>query len=119
MIYDKDITVEFGILSESDLELACSMKDFHERFQKYECISIPDDLLNDWMLQADHIPTFWHNIHNPQHGIEHYAITLYPPSSLPALIQITSSREEEEMIALTALLKKGLAENKYAISYGI
>ena len=95
--------------------------------KKYHCIAIDDDLyLNDWWEALSRIDTFnvgSKGVLQPQKALSRWGITIIPPSSLPALLEIVlsdrRSKKDKRLIAFAGLLHRAIIENKYVIHYGV
>lgn len=110
---------EFGIIDEFD-----EYKDYSEyEPQKYNCVAIEDDFLDDWWDGLKSIKTYFHTYSRPECGLARWGVTLIPPQSLDELIMTimddSRSKSSPELIALIRLLGKALIENKYVIHYGV
>lgn len=85
--------------------------------QKYNCISVNDDYLEDIVIDFDDIDFFWHTLDVPGKGIAYCGITLIPPSSMQAFISVIENISE--LSELKVLLQKAYTENKWVIHYGL
>ena len=95
--------------------------------KKYHCVAIDDDLyLNDWWAALSRIDTF--NVYTkgvlqPQKSLSRWGITIIPPSSLPALLDIVlsdrRSKRDKRLSAFAGLIHQAITENKYLIHYGV
>lgn len=117
------IKAEFGIIEHLDAKA-----DYTEYSpKKYHCVAIDDDLyLNDWWRALSLIDTY--NVYSkgvlqPQKALSRWGITIIPPSSLPALLDIVLSdkryKKDKRLIAFAGLLHRAIMENKYVIHYGV
>ena len=59
--------------------------------RKYHCVSVPDDIVNNWIPLIDRIPTFLFSINRESFGIDHYAVTLIPPNSVKLFLEVVLS----------------------------
>ena len=119
----KMIKTEFGIVENFN-----EKADYTEYSpKKYHCVAIDDDLyLNDWWNALSYIDTF--NVYTkgvlqPQKALSRWGITIIPPSSLPALLDIVlsdkRSKKDKRLIVLANLIHQAITENKYMIHYGV
>lgn len=110
---------EFGIIDEFDKDK--SYWDYEP--QKYNCVAIDDDILNDWWDELILIKTYFHCFSRPCFSLARWGITLIPPESLKAFYNIVStderSKSSKELTDLMILLRKAISENKYVIHYGV
>ena len=119
----KMIKTEFGIIENFN-----EKADYTEYCpKKYHCVAIDDDLyLNDWWSALSLIDTY--NVYSkgllqPQKALSRWGITIIPPSSLPALLDIVlsdkRSKKDKRLIVFAGLLHRAIMENKYVIHYGV
>ncbi|MBB6218876.1 hypothetical protein HNQ80_005051 [Anaerosolibacter carboniphilus] len=91
--------------------------------EKYNCIAIDDDILNDWWNQLTLIKTYFHCYSRPSFALARWGVTLIPPESLEDFYNIVSkdkkSKSSAELIDLMILLRKAISENKYVIHYEV
>jgi len=117
------IKAEFGIID-----------DFNERNdytgycpQKYHCVPIDDDeYLNDWWPRLSEISTL--NVYvqhtlQAQRALSRWGITIIPPQSLPALLDIVITdkryKKDKHLIAFAQLIHSAIQDQKYMIHYGV
>lgn len=111
---------QFGIIDEFEKD-----KDYSSEYepQKYNCIAIDDDILNDWWNELILIKTYFHSYDRPSFALARWGVTLIPPESLEAFYNIVStdrrSKTSKELIDLIALLQRAISQNKYIIHYGV
>lgn len=111
---------EFGIIDEFEKD-----KDYSSEYEpeKYNCVAIDDDILDDWWNELILIKTYFHSYSRPNFALARWGVTLIPPESLEAFYNIVSkdkkSKSLEELIDLMLLLRKAISENKYVIHYGV
>lgn len=116
---DMPCVAEFGIIDkfEKDKEYL----DYEP--QKYNCVAIDDDILNDWWNDLTLVKTYFHCYNRPSFALARWGITLIPPESLEAFYEIVSkdkrSKSSKELNDLMILLRKAISENKYVIHYGV
>lgn len=85
--------------------------------QKYNCISVNDDDLENIVVHFSNIDFFWHTLDAPAKGIAYTGITLIPPTSIQAFIDVI--RDVFGLSELKELSEKALEENKWMIHFGI
>ena len=117
------IKAEFGIIDDFNKK-----NDYTGYYpKKYNCIPIDDDkYLTDWWPQLSEISTF--NVYNentlqPQKALSRWGITIIPPQSLPALLDIVISdkryKKDKYLIAFAQLIHSAIQDQKYIIHYGV
>lgn len=113
-------THEFGILPEIDRK-----KDYGDSFEpeKYGCVAIDDDYLNDWWGELELLPSFLHCFDRPEQGLARYGVTLLPPASAGQLARIIEKdkrlQEGTDLVDLVLLLRQAEKEEKFVIHYGV
>lgn len=111
---------EFGIIDEFEKD-----KDYSLEYepQKYNCIAIDDNILNDWWNELILIKTNFNSYARPNFALARWGVTLIPPESLEDFYNIVSkdkrSKSSKELIELMILLRKAISQNKYIIHYGV
>ena len=85
--------------------------------QKYDCISVNDDYIENIVSDFDDIDFYWHSLDVPGKGLCYCGITLIPPSSMQAFISIIENYPK--LSELTKLLQNAYKENKWVIHYGL
>ena len=120
---DQMIKAEFGIID-----------DFNEKNDytgyypdRYNCVAINDDLyISSWWKALSYIDTL--NVYNKgvlqsQKALSRWGITIIPPSSLPAFLDIVISdkraKKDKSLIVLSGLIQQAITDNKYMIHYGV
>ncbi len=118
--------VHFGIVPDIDRNKDYSISgsgDFKALLAKYHCVSVPDDFVNEWILSADNIPTYFCSLGRKHMGIDHYGVTLIPPESVKTLLDIVrpcaDAARDESVGKLAGLLDTALEKRQYVICYGI
>lgn len=110
---------QFGIIDEfeKDKDYSCYEP------QKYSCVDINDDILNDWWNELTLIKTYFHCYSRPSFALDRWGVTLIPPDSLETFYNVVSndkrSKSSNELIDLMVLLRKAISNNKYVIHYGV
>ncbi len=85
--------------------------------QKYNCISVNDDYLEDIAASLSDIDFYRHTLDISGKGIAYCGITLIPPTSIPEIISVIDSIFE--LTELKELLNKAYIEDKWVIHFGI
>lgn len=120
MVGDDVPNAEFGIIDkfEKNKDYSCNYEP-----EKYNCISINDNILNEWWSDLTLIKTYFHSYSRPSFALARWGVTLIPPESLKAFYNIIlkdkKSKSSVELIELMVLLRKAIEENKFVIHYGI
>lgn len=111
---------EFGIIEQLDPGKAY---DASYEPEKYGCVSIDDDYLNDWWDRLSALPTYFHNLNRPEKGLARYGITLIPPESAKGFAKIVASdprlKTQTELEALLGVLQDAASRGKFIIHYGV
>ncbi len=117
------IKTEFGIIDDFNKK-----NDYTGYYpDKYNCVAIDDDLyISSWWEALSHIDTlnvYKKGVLQSQKALSRWGITIIPPSSLPAFLDIVKSdkriKKDKSLIALSGLVQKAIADNKYMIHYGV
>ncbi len=105
---------EFGIMQD-----APRMGVRYDRYepQKYNCISVDDDYLEDVVSDLSHLDLYWHTLEVKGKGLEYCGITLIPPSLIRAFTEVI--KDISGLSELKELSETALAENKWMICFGI
>ncbi len=85
--------------------------------EKYNCISVSDDYLEDVVNYLNNIDFYWHTLDVSGKGIAYSGITLISPSSMQKFISVIENNFE--LYELKELLSKAHNENKWVIHFGI
>ena len=110
---------EFGIIDTFEED-----KDYSDyEPQKYNCISINDDFINDWWSSLLLMKTYHHSYNRPELALARWGVALIPPESLEQFYSIVAndrrSKSSKQLIELMVLIRKASVENKYVIHYGV
>lgn len=105
---------EFGIMDVTPL--------YGERYDtyepdKYNCISVHDDYIENILIELSGIDFYWHTLDVPGKGLAYCGITLIPPKSFKQFIDVINNKLE--FMELRELLIQAQSENKYVIHFGI
>ena len=105
---------EFGIMMNTPRQ--SERYDEYEPW-KYESISVDDKDLEDTAEALTSIDFYWHTLSAKGNGLAYYGVTLVPPCSLKAFIDVIA--DIPKLCELKKLLEKALGKNKWVIHYGI
>lgn len=111
---------EFGIIDDFDKE-----KDYGEEYmpEKYKCVSIDDDILNNWWERLVTMKSYFHCYSRPETALARYGITLIPPESLDLFYDIvaedTKEKYKEQVSSVLEVIRRAKNENKFVIHYGV
>jgi len=120
MSYGGGDRAEFGIIDDFD-----SQKDYSGSYEpeRYHCIAICDDALNDWWDDLKDIKTYFHCYNRPETALARWRITLIPPESLEQLIAVilakTAVEYRDDALEIVALLQRAKQDRKFVIHYGV
>lgn len=105
---------EFGIMQK-----APSKNRRYDKYepQKYNCISVRDDDLDNIIMCFDSIIFFSHTVAEPIMGLNYCGITLIPPKSMQAFISVIDGISN--LSELKSLMQKAYDENKWVIHFGV
>ena len=111
---DKLAKHEFGIM-----QIAPEKGKRYDEYepQKYDCISVNDDYLEDIVADFNHIDFYWHSLDIKGKGIAYCGVTLIPPDSVNAFAEVIE--DIYGLSELRKLSKKAIAENKWMIHFGL
>ncbi len=85
--------------------------------QKYNCISVNDDYLEDIVCDFNHIDFYWHTTDIKGKGICYVGITLIPPEALSAFADVIKGKNG--LSELYELTLKAIKECKWIIHFGL
>ena len=85
--------------------------------QKYNCISVDDDYIEQIAPRLNDVEFYWHSLDMPAKGLAYCGITLIPPASIERMIEVIKTVDEPS--DLKQLLQKALNENKWVIHFGL
>lgn len=120
MSYKGGDRAEFGIIDDFDIN-----KDYGDSYepQRYRCIAICDDALNDWWERLTEMKSYFHCLNRPSKALARWGITIIPPESLSLLIDIikteTKIEFQEDASEIVLLLEEAKRKNKFVIHFGI
>ncbi len=84
---------------------------------KYDCICVEDDDLAGVLAGLRSIDLYWHTLAVRGKGLAYCGITLIPPESLGAMIDVIA--DLPALCVLKRLLERALGEEKWVIYCGI
>ena len=105
---------EFGIMKEIP-QAGCRYDEYVP--EKYDCISIDDDIVEVFAKGLLDVDMCWHTIDIVGKGLAYCGITLIPPASLSSVIDMIDGFDE--LLQLRELLKQAQQQNLYVIHFGI
>lgn len=121
----------FGIIDcldrQKDYSVFNDGLNFKDCLEKYHCVAIPDDVINDWWDGLTLMKSYYHQFDRPDTALARWGVTLIPPDSLDLFIEIivarTSKRFSElcktEIADLLNLLARAKSEARFVIHYGV
>ena len=105
---------EFGIVREIP-KAGCRYDEYVP--EKYDCISINDDIVEVFANRLLDVEMCWHTIDIVGKGLVYCGITLIPPTSLGSVIDVIDGFDE--LLELRELLKQAQQQNLYVIHFVI
>lgn len=110
---------EFGIVEDINIE-----QNFNNYSpQKFNCISVDDDIINDLYEHLSIMKTYYHSLDRPEFGLANWGITIIPPQSLSLFYDVVASskiiKKSIELNDLATKINQAKKEQKYMIHYGI
>ncbi|MFC0216689.1 short-chain dehydrogenase [Paenibacillus chartarius] len=110
---------EFGIMDDFDTE-----KEYNKyEPQKYNCISVDDDIINCLVVDLMGMKSYFHSFHRPEYGLALWGITIIPPESLSLFYDVViSSNDYQSSVELSYLASKillAIEDQKYMIHFGV
>lgn len=117
---------EFGIIDNIKSIKNSKAKCIEYEPEKYNCISVSDDIINELFEEFKVMKTYFQNLNRKELGLDHWGVTLIPPESLEQfqniIIYTNVFKCKEELVELTELgiiISKAIREKKYMIHYGV
>lgn len=86
--------------------------------QKYNCISVDDDLVSMLSENLSIMKTYFHSFTRPEYGLAMTGITIIPPESLPLFYEIVSS-SKYELSELAQTILQAIEVKKHIIHFGV
>ena len=84
--------------------------------EEYNCISVDDDDILPLLEKLRGVKCFWHTLDRPGFGLAYYGITLIPPESFSAIIEMIW--HNPNLSDLMDLLLEAENTKKYVIHFG-
>ena len=85
--------------------------------EKYDCISASDDDIQPFLDAFRYGKTYWHTLDRPELGLAYYGITLIPPETLDAYLEIIW--KNPKLSELAALFTEAKEKHSFVIHFGI
>lgn len=85
--------------------------------QKYNCISVDDDYIEQIAPRLNDVEFYWHSLDMPAKGLAYCGVTLIPPTSMEHMTEAIEPIDEHSNLA--QLLQKAQSENKWVIHFGL
>jgi len=110
----------FGIIDIFD-----KTRDYGDEYnpRKYNCVSIDDDIINDWWERLMTMKSYFHCYNRPKIALARWGVTLIPPESFDLFYDIVENDTPRKYInqvqCLLDLIKKAKTESKFIIHYGV
>ena len=112
------LTHEFGIIEDIQDKA-------YEGYEpdKYDCISLHDAIILNFIDALTIMPTYFHRLERPSFGLAYHGITIIPPASLPLfldlVLQSDAWKRYAELDNLAVKIKEAIRLQRYMIHYGI
>ena len=84
---------------------------------EYDCISVDDEYLEGIVEKFNHIDFYWHTLDVKGKGIAYCGITLIPPRSIKAFIDVIKGISQ--LSELKELSERAERENNWIIHFGL
>lgn len=105
---------EFGIMPQAPL-LGKRFDEYEP--EKYHCVAVSDDDILPCLDAFRCGKTYWHSLDRPELGLAYNGITLIPPETLDAYLEIIW--KNPKLSELAALFSIAAHEKCYVIHFGI
>ena len=110
---------QFGILDEIDPQTF--FNDYTP--QKYGCVSVHDEIVNDLAGKLSNMKTYFHSLSRPGQGLAYCGITIIPPESLAFFHDAVTTSDYFQhsggLGELAAKIRQAMDAKKYMIHFGI
>ncbi|MCT4508753.1 MAG: hypothetical protein N4A48_08330 [Tepidibacter sp.] len=102
--------------------------EFEYNPKKYNCTYVEDDLLceiydSNFKYKIEELDTFVQNTNRPFKSLDHYGITLIPPTSLNhflnIILEVNAKYNSKEFEMLIEKISDAIKKNKWMIHYGV
>ncbi len=87
--------------------------------EKYGCVSIDDEYIENLVSEFEDIVTYWHRLSWKMTGLNYIGITLIPPKSCGRFSEILKAQKNSVYGELCGLLDTAKAQEKFVIHYGL
>ncbi len=87
--------------------------------ERYRCLSVDDRYIEPLLPRLADMPTCFHGLDQPAHGLAYTGITLIPPASLPKLLRVLTEEKDDAYRELMRLVRSAEAQGRYIIHFGI
>jgi hypothetical protein len=91
--------------------------------QKYNCISIDDEIIHNLTNHLSIMRTYFHSLEHIEFGLAYAGITIIPPESLLFFYEVITSSsiygKSSELNELAAKIVMARRENKHMIHFGV
>ena len=104
---------EFGILP----TVPKPGEEFDDTPQKYNCVTIEDDLLECYGQAINALDCCWNTIDQREKGLAWYGISLLPPATAGQLCKILE--QDPNCAEVCEILRRAYAESRFVIHYGV
>lgn len=112
------IKAQFGIIDDIEQD-----EDYWYEPEKYHCIYINDDYMDDWWEQLLLMKTYFHSLSRPEFGLARWGITIIPPESLGIFQDIVLSdkrlSKDKQLVLLSQMIQRAMKEKKHMIHFGV
>ncbi|MCL2049647.1 MAG: hypothetical protein FWG87_13090 [Defluviitaleaceae bacterium] len=113
------IKTELGIIDEIDYS-----KDYGAyEPERYNCIYIDDEYINDWWERLRLMKTYFHNMSRPSFALARSGVTIIPPEALPLFQDIVATDErtntDNNLLNLAAKIQEAIDTDKHMIHFGV
>lgn len=112
------LTHEFGIIEDIQDKAYESYTP-----EKYQCISLDDEIILDLIEPLAIMPTYFHRLDRPSFGLAYHGITIIPPVSLSTFLDIVLSSDAwkryDELSELAEKIVLAKHAQCYMVHYGI
>lgn len=105
---------EFGIM---DIAPRCGERYDAYEPEKYGCISVDDEWIEQLDKKVAQMDCFWHATDCKGKGLAYCGVTLIPPDSLQEMLEAVG--EWEELCDLRQILEQAKREKKFVIHFGL
>lgn len=118
-------SIAFGVITHIDKDRDYSRYESRAQLllaqKHFGCISLEEDIVNDWLDGLASMPSYVNHIKSGFQGISPFGVTLIPPKSvslLQAAIENSIHAQKPPVQKLIKLCKKARAGKKYMIVFG-